>query len=94
MSIMGVPEWLQKLMDIWDRQKIGEAGFYELQDLVEEQMAISAKAAREEGQEEIEKLKETDNMIEVCNTYSDNLDEKIHFDDGYTQALDTVLKNL
>ena len=38
----------------------------------------------------IEELKDTKNMIKVCDEYSDDLDERIHFDDGFNQALDEV----
>lgn len=50
--------------------------------------------AKQQWIEEIGKMKETENMIKVCDDYSDILDERIHFDDGYTLALDEVLSYL
>ena len=38
-------------------------------------------------EEEAKGLRDTENMIEVCKNYSDDLDTSIHFDDGYSRAL-------
>ena len=47
-------------------------------------------AFKREAEGKIEEKKQPENMNKVCKSYSDELDERIHFDDGYNQALDDV----
>lgn len=46
MSITGMPEWLQKMQEVWRRRDT--AGFYELQEIVESTIDLVERQTREE----------------------------------------------
>jgi len=59
-------DWLRKLIDIWDRRQT--AGFYELQNIFEEELRIQRKQAMTEI---------LNKLLESANPYSTLKDKKV-----------------
>ena len=64
----------------------------EYNNILEDTYKANEQIRKQAIQEFISKLPTKQDLIDACDNYSEELDTKIHFDDGWSQYRDEVIK--